>query len=164
VQIYSEEGKGTSVKLYLPRMLQEEEEVVDATRQPVRGGHESVLVVEDDEAVREAAVALLTELGYRVLQARDAASAFDVIDSGTPVDLLFTDVVMPGPMRSTELARLARERRPGLGVLYTSGYTQNAIDHGGRLDPGVELLPKPYTREALARKVRHVLMQQAQQA
>ncbi len=161
VQIYSEEGKGTSVKLYLPRMLQEEEEVVDTTQQPVRGGHEAILVVEDDAAVREAAVALLAELGYRVLQARDAASAFSIIDGGAAVDLLFTDVVMPGPMRSTELARLARERLPGLGVLYTSGYTQNAIDHGGRLDPGVELLPKPYTREALARKLRHVLAQQA---
>ena len=85
------------------------------------------------------------------------------IDSGVPIDLLFTDVVMPGPLRGPELARRARERLPGLAVLFTSGYAENAIVHGGRLDRGVELLSKPYTREALARKIRHVLANQAQQ-
>lgn len=103
---------------------------------------------------------MLNELGYQVLTARDAASALTVIESGVAVDLLFTDVVMPGTLRSPELARKARERLPGIAVLFTSGYTENGIVHGGRLDPGVELLSKPYTREALARKIRYVLAKQ----
>ncbi len=112
--------------------------------------------------MREAAVSLLSELGYRVFKAKDAASALGVVESGMPIDLLFTDVVMPGPMRSPELARKAKERLPNLAVLFTSGYTENAIVHGGRLDRGVELLGKPYSRDQLARKIRHVLANQAQ--
>jgi signal transduction histidine kinase/DNA-binding response OmpR family regulator len=162
IKIYSELGEGTTVKLYLPRAMQSEDVLTDASSLPVRGGTETVLVVEDDEEVRETAVALLGELGYRVLKARDAASALSVIESGVAIDLLFTDVVMPGPLRSPELARKAKERLPNIAVLFTSGYTENAIVHGGRLDPGVELLGKPYTREQLARKVRHVLGNEAQ--
>jgi CheY-like chemotaxis protein len=128
----------------------------------VRGGDETILVVEDDDDVRETAVGLLQELGYRVLKARDAASALPIIESGLPIDLLFTDVVMPGPLRSPELARKAKERLPNIAVLFTSGYTENAIVHGGRLDAGVELLGKPYTREQLARKLRQVLGSEAQ--
>jgi len=104
--------------------------------------------------VREAAVEMLKDLGYRVLNAKDAASALTVLDSGVPVDLLFTDVVMPGPLRSPDLAGKAKEWIPGIAVLLTSGYTENAIVHGGRLGPGVDLLGKPYIREALARKIR----------
>jgi CheY-like chemotaxis protein len=100
---------------------------------------------------------MLSELGYRVLRAKDAQSALAIVESGVPIDMLFTDVVMPGPLRSPELARKARERLPDIAVLFTSGYTDNAIVHGGRLDAGIELLSKPYTREALARKFRHVL-------
>jgi CheY-like chemotaxis protein len=111
---------------------------------------------------REVAFSMLTELGYRVLKARDVASALVVLDSGIPIDLIFTDVMMPGALRSPELARKAKDRLPNVAVLFTSGYTQNAIVHGGRLDAGVDLLAKPYTREALARKVRHVLANQAQ--
>jgi len=162
LKVYSEVGEGTTIKLYLPRESQEEDVLTDISAAPVRGGSETVLVVEDDDGVRETAVALLSELGYRVLKARDAMSALNVIESGIPIDLLFTDVVMPGPLRSPELARKAKERLPKVGVLFTSGYTENAIVHHGRLDPGVELLSKPYTREALARKVRHVLGNQAQ--
>ncbi|NNM77811.1 response regulator [Sphingomonas sp. ID1715] len=162
IKIYSEVGEGTTVKLYLPRVLQTEDVLADTSNVPVRGGTETVLVVEDDDDVRETAVGLLSELGYRVFKARDAASALSVIESGLPIDLLFTDVVMPGPLRSPELARKAKERLPNIAVLFTSGYTENAIVHGGRLDPGVELLGKPYTREALARKVRHVLGNEAQ--
>lgn len=161
VRIYSEVGQGTTVKLYLPRATQAEDILVDTSRTPVQGGSETILVVEDDDDVREIAVGLLGELGYRVLTARDAASALTVVESGVPIDLLFTDVVMPGPLRSPELARKARERLPGLAVLFTSGYTENSIVHGGRLDPGVDLLGKPYTREALARRIRHVLANQA---
>jgi signal transduction histidine kinase/DNA-binding response OmpR family regulator len=162
VKIYSEPGHGTTIKLYLPRVLAGEEVLADDTAAPVRGGAETVLVVEDDDEVREAAVGLLADLGYRVLKARDAASALTVVESGVAIDVLFTDVVMPGPLRSPELARRAQERLPDLAVLFTSGYTENAIVHGGRLDPGVDLLSKPYTREALARKIRHVLANRAQ--
>lgn len=162
IKIYSEPGQGTTVKIYLPRVHEGEDVLTDIRSAPVRGGTETILVVEDDEDVRETAVALLSELGYRVLKARDAASALTVIESGVEIDLLFTDVVMPGPLRSPELARKARARLPNIAVLFTSGYTENAIVHGGRLDPGVELLPKPYSREDLARKVRHVLANQQQ--
>ena len=163
VKLYSEAGQGTTVRLYLPRAHQAEDALADEAAAPVRGGTETVLVVEDDDEVRETAVSLLGDLGYRVLKAREAMGALSVIESGVPIDLLFTDVVMPGPLRSPELARKAKERLPGLAVLFTSGYTENAIVHGGRLDPGVDLLSKPYTREALARKIRHVLANQAQQ-
>lgn len=107
--------------------------------------------------MRATAVEMLTELGYRVLKASDGQSALAVIQSGIPIDLLFTDVVMPGPVRSPELARQAKALSPDLEVLFTSGYTENAIVHGGRLDPGVQLLSKPYRREDLARKIRQLL-------
>jgi CheY-like chemotaxis protein len=162
VKIYSEVGAGTTVKLYFPREVAGEDTLVGAPSGEVRGGEETVLVVEDDDEVREVAVSMLAELGYRVVKARDAASALVVVDSGIPIDLIFTDVMMPGSLRSPDLARKAKERLPNVAVLFTSGYTQNAIVHGGRLDPGVELLAKPYTREALARKIRHVLANQAQ--
>jgi PAS domain S-box-containing protein len=162
IKIYSEVGQGTTVKIYLPRVHEQEDMLTDLRTAPVRGGSETILVVEDDEDVRETAVALLSDLGYRVLKARDAASALTVIESGIEIDLLFTDVVMPGPLRSPELARKAKARLPHIAVLFTSGYTENAIVHGGRLDPGVELLPKPYSREDLARKIRHVLANQQQ--
>jgi CheY-like chemotaxis protein len=162
VKIYSEVGHGTTIKLYLPRAHEAEEEATQAPGGPVTGGIETVLVVEDDDAVRDVVVETLTELEYKVLRARDAQSALVIMESGLRVDLLFTDVVMPGPLRSTELVRRARELQPRVAVLFTSGYTENSIVHGGRLDAGVELLSKPYTREALAQKFRHVLSNQAQ--
>jgi len=161
IKIYSELGHGTTVKLYFPRAHENEDVVTDLSNTPVRGGSETILVVEDDEDVREGTVALLRDLGYRVLKAKDGASAMGVIESGLPIDLLFTDVVMPGPVRSPDLARTAKERLPNLAVLFTSGYTENAIVHG-RLDRGLELLGKPYSREQLARKIRHVLANQSQ--
>jgi CheY-like chemotaxis protein len=162
VKIYSELGAGTTVKLYLPRAIASEDVLVGTSPFEVSGGSETILVVEDDDEVREVAVSMLGELGYRVFKARDAASALAIVESGLPIDMIFTDVMMPGPLRSPELARKAKQRLPNVAVLFTSGYTQNAIVHGGRLDPGVELLAKPYTREALARKVRHVFANQAQ--
>jgi PAS domain S-box-containing protein len=164
VKIYSEVGHGTTVKLYLPRSLQVEDALEPLHTKPVEGGSETILVAEDDDEVRGTVVAMLESLGYKVLKARDADSALAVIQSGARVDLLFTDVVMPGKLRSPELARRARELLPQLAVLFTSGYTENAIVHGGRLDPGVELLGKPYTQEALGRKIRHVLANQQQRA
>ncbi|MBY2988158.1 response regulator [Rhizobium leguminosarum] len=157
VKIYSEIGEGTTVKLYLPRSFQSEDRITNVDSVPATGGTETILVAEDDEGVRTTVVEMLTDLGYYVLKAKDAQSALTVIESGAHIDLLFTDVVMPGPLRSPELARMARERLPDIAVLYTSGYTENSIVHGGRLDPGLELLSKPYTREELARKIRHVL-------
>lgn len=162
VKIYSEVGEGTTIRLYLPRALESEDVEVVQTAANVSGGSETILVVEDDEEVRNTVVELLTELGYNVLKAVDAQSGLSVVESGIPIDLLFTDVVMPGPVKSTELARKAKERLPGIAVLFTSGYTENSIVHGGRLDAGVELLSKPYTREALARKIRHVLANERQ--
>jgi CheY-like chemotaxis protein len=162
VKIYSEIGEGTTLKLYLPRSFQSEDRIASIETVPAVGGTETILVAEDDEGVRATVVEMLTDLGYYVLKARDAQSALTVIESGVHIDLLFTDVVMPGTLKSPELARMARERLPHVGVLYTSGYTENSIVHGGRLDPGLELLSKPYTREALARKIRHVLANQAQ--
>lgn len=162
IKIYSEIGEGTTIKLYLPRSRDAEDTYVPLETHPVVGGSETVLVVEDDEAVRATAVDMLTTLGYRVLKANDASAALTVIDSGVHIDLLFTDVVMPGPLRSPELARKAKERLPALAVLFTSGYTENAIVHGGRLDRGVELIGKPYAKESLARKIRHVLANEKQ--
>ncbi|MGN6093612.1 MAG: response regulator [Luteibacter jiangsuensis] len=164
VKIYSEPGHGTTVKLYLPRSTQSEDRIVDIENEDLRGGDETVLVVEDDDAVRDTVVSMLSDLGYRVLKARDAASALSIIESGIAIDVLFTDVVMPGSLRSPELARKAVERQPGIAVLFTSGYTENAIVHGGRLDEGVELLSKPYTRDQLARRIRHVLAEKERKA
>jgi PAS domain S-box-containing protein len=160
IKIYSEVGHGTTVKLYLPRTNRKEEALFVPDQETVTGGTETILIAEDDDEVRATAVEMLTDLGYRVYKARDAVSALSVIEKGHAIDLLFTDVVMPGDLKSPELARRARERLPGIAVLFTSGYTENAIVHGGRLDAGVNLLPKPYSRDALARKVRQVLQSQ----
>jgi len=157
IKIYSEIGHGTTVKLYLPRCTLKEDAVTAPDPEASIGGTETILVVEDDDEVRATAVEMLTDLGYRALGARDATDALKIVENGHAIDLLFTDVVMPGELRSPELARKAQERLPDMAVLFTSGYTENAIVHGGRLDAGVDLLPKPYTRDALARKVRQAL-------
>lgn len=157
VSIYSEPGDGTTVRMYLPRSTEPETVPPRKSSDEPVGGSETILVVEDDEEVRDTVVSMLSDLGYKVVKAKDADSALTLVESGLSIDLLFTDVVMPGKLRSTDLARLARERLPGIKVLFTSGYTQNAIVHGGRLDRGVELLSKPYSREELAFKVRSVI-------
>ena len=159
VKIYSETGEGTTVKLYLPRLIADmnaadEEEVVP--EEPTQG-RESILVVEDDDDVRIYTVDSLRELGYRVLEAHDGASALRLLERQDEAPrLLLTDVVMPG-MSGRELADQARVLYPDMQILYTTGYARNAIVHGGRLDPGVELLPKPFTFEALAGKIREVI-------
>jgi len=157
IKFYSEVGQGTTVKIYLPRST----EVATESRSKVNGGlksgTETILVVEDDPKVQSTVIDTLVGLGYKVLKADDAQQALAVAGSGVHIDLLFTDVVMPGPLRSPDMARQAAQMRPGLKVLFTSGYTQTAIVHGGRLDPGVELLSKPYSREQLARKIRQLL-------
>jgi CheY-like chemotaxis protein len=157
IKVYSEIDHGTTFKIYLPRTRQAETAVTERNSGPATGGSETVLVVEDDPAVRETAVEMLSSLGYKVLKADNGQSALSILQSGIPIDMLFSDVVMPGPVQSPELATQARAIVPGIAVLFTSGYTQNAIVHGGKLDEGVELISKPYRREDLARKVRQVL-------
>ncbi len=158
VTIYSEEGVGTTVKMYLPRSLEEADEApVEEHETEPRSRGEVILVVEDDPDVRMLAVALLSDLGYRVLEARDGRSALAALDRTSRVDMLFTDVVLPEGMSGPNLAAEVKRRFPGVAVLFTSGYTDNAIIHQGRLDKGVELLNKPYRKVALAQKVRSVL-------
>jgi len=113
--------------------------------------------VEDDEGVRQYAKSALEELGYKVLVAQDGASALHIANDGTHIDLLFTDIVLPGGMNGRQLSREVLKTRPGLAVLFTTGYTPNAIIHHGRVDPDVQLLSKPYTRDDLSHKIRHVL-------
>jgi len=160
IKIYSEQGEGTTVKMYLPRAngdaLPYVEVVDDLT---MLSGSEHVLVVEDDRLVREHVVQQLKSLGYRVSTAESAEPALGIIRQRDDIDLLFTDVIMPG-MNGRHLAEAATRLRPALKVLYTSGYTENAIVHHGRLDRGVDLLSKPYRRQELAQKVRKVLDKQ----
>lgn len=158
VKVYSEPGHGTTVKLYLPRSTDAAPAEVPVARQrTVTGGRETILMVEDDDLVRAHVGGLLGELGYDVLVARNGPEALEALRRNPTVDLIFSDVVMPGGMNGRQLAEAARRHRPGLKVLYTSGYTDNAIVHNGMLDPGIELLSKPYTREALALRLRAVL-------
>ncbi|MBC7501449.1 MAG: CHASE domain-containing protein [Herminiimonas sp.] len=160
IQIDTEPGRGTTINIYLPRS--DKAEVVVAPRTPgiVVGGSETILVAEDDKEVQATVVAVLEELGYTVLKADDGESALHIVSSGLPIDLLFTDVVMPGPVSSLDLAREAKRLLPGLAILFTSGYTQNAMVSDGKLDEGIELLGKPYLREQLAHRIRQVLAQQ----
>ncbi|MCW5752284.1 MAG: response regulator [Alphaproteobacteria bacterium] len=158
VRLYSEPGHGTTVRLYLPRADADAEPA--AERPPERSeqqGHERILLVEDDELVREHVHQQLESLGYVVVAVGNGAAALEVLERGDSFDLLFTDVVMPGGLSGRELADRARQMRPGMPVLFTSGYTENAIVHHGRLDRGIHLLAKPYRREDLAAKVRKVL-------
>lgn len=158
IKIYSEIGEGTSIKLYFPRSHLAASAIVPARNEEVvLGGTERILLVEDDDLVREHLANQLASLGYRVLQAGNGPEAIGILWETTGVDLLLTDIVMPGGMNGRELAERARHFRPDLKVLFTSGYTENAIVHHGRLDPGVELLSKPYRRKELAAKVRKVL-------
>jgi signal transduction histidine kinase/DNA-binding response OmpR family regulator len=156
IKIYSEMGEGTTVKIYLPRTRRAQDAMDITGPQPALGGSERILVVEDDEGVRAAVVDMLTDLGYRVQRAENAEAALKLMESGSGFDLLFTDVVMPGAISTRELAKRAQAMHPGIKILYTSGYTQNAIVHNGRLDDDAFLLSKPYRKDELARKLRGV--------
>ena len=158
IKIYSEEGYGTSVKLYLPRSTGRHETAAEAeVASRVEGGRETILVVEDDELVRKYVITQVQSLGYATLEAANATEALVLIDNNRSIDLLFTDVIMQGPMNGRHLADEAIKRRPNLRTLFTSGYTENAILHHGRLDPGVLLLAKPYRKPELARMLRVAL-------
>jgi two-component system NtrC family sensor kinase len=162
-RIYSEPGEGTTVKLYLPR-LTDTTGIPDWQAEPERREEaprslrrETVLLVEDDEQVNQFACEALGERGYRVIAAPEGETALRLLNEEPAIDLLFTDVVLPGGMNGRQLADEVLRRRPNVKVLFATGYTRNAIVHQGRLDPDVELLSKPFTADALARKVRQIL-------
>lgn len=160
VKIYSEPGEGTSVKLYLPRQQSAREAtgVFERPAAPVGGnGTETILVVEDESDVRQHSTDILAELGYRTLEAADGINALRMLRTHRDIKLLFTDVGLPGGMNGKQLADSAREMRPGLKVLFTSGYAREAIVHDGRLDAGLQLITKPFTYAGLAAKLREVL-------
>jgi PAS domain S-box-containing protein len=157
--IYSEVGEGTTVKIYLPRHHsgadEKEEPVVHGIARGRRS--ETVLVVEDDEDVRTYTSESLRELGYSVLEAPQARAALQILEAHPDIAVIFTDVGLPGGMNGRHLAEEARKRNPRVKILFTTGYARNAIVHDGRLDPGVELLPKPFTQAALSAKLRDIL-------
>jgi PAS domain S-box-containing protein len=160
VKIYSEVGHGTSVKLYLPRVAGAAALDADTLSPPGEvhhGGGETILVVEDDAAVRIAAVSILQDLGYRVLQAEDGKAALAILQEARPIDLLFTDLIMPNGVSGQDLLRKAREQRPELKVLFTSGYSEHLFKGRGDAERGVPLLNKPYRRQNLAAAIRGVL-------
>jgi PAS domain S-box-containing protein len=157
IKVYSEEGQGTTVRMYLPpgtgaAMLAE-----SGPEAEHEGGHETILVVEDDRLVREYVLTQLHSLGYVTLAAASAAEALALVGKNEKFDLLFTDVIMPGAMNGRQLADAMVTARPDLKVLFTSGYTENAIIHHGRLDQGVLLLAKPYRKSDLAKMIRKAL-------
>jgi PAS domain S-box-containing protein len=157
IKIYSEEGHGTTIKMYLPPGTGASLASEAASAPSIQGGHETILVVEDDRLVRNYVLTQLHSLGYVTLDAANGAEALALVEAGNQFDLLFTDVIMPGAMNGRQLATELQKRRPGLKVLFTSGYTENAIIHHGRLDSGVLLLAKPYRKSDMAGMIRKAL-------
>jgi CheY-like chemotaxis protein len=157
ITIDSEEGRGTTMRLYLPRAGQEAASPDATTVGELQSGSETILVVEDDALVRGYVTAQLATLGYKTIAAANGPEALALVDQGAAFDLLFTDVIMPEGMNGRELADDIAKRRPGVPVLFTSGYSEEAIVHQGRLDPGIALLNKPYRKADLARMIREAL-------
>jgi len=163
IRIYSEPGVGTTIKMYFPRLTGRTDipEWLERGAAPAIAaspdGTETVLVVEDDPQVNKLAVEALQERGYRVMSAPDGPAALKLIENAQPIDLLLTDVVLPGGMNGRQLTDAVLKLRPAIRVLYMTGYTRNAIIHHGRLDPDIDLLTKPFTADALTRKVRRML-------
>jgi signal transduction histidine kinase len=158
VSLYSEPDVGTTVKIYLPRLVGSAADLPAAPRPvPARSGAETILLVEDDEDVRAFVAGTLSENGFRVIEAAEAASALRLLEGEPNVGLLFTDVGLPNGVNGKQLADEAQRRRPSLKVLFTTGYARNAIVHHGRLDAGVELIAKPFAATDLIQRVRRVL-------
>jgi CheY-like chemotaxis protein len=159
LKIYSEIGHGTTVRLYLPRLANvgETAGVVPVAAAPGKGGGETILVVEDNPDVRRLVLRQLSDLGYAVIEAANGPQAMKILNDGVAIDLLFTDVVMPGGMTGRQLAEAAKASRPGLKTLFTSGYTEDSVLRLGKLDPGVRLLSKPYRKHELATRIREAL-------
>lgn len=157
-RIYSERGEGTTVRLYLPRLVGNAKHT-DAEAEvfvPEAQKGETILVVEDDDDVRMYSVEVLRDLGYHVLEAHDGPAALRLLERQPAVHLFFTDVVLPGGLTGAQVAARARAISPNMKVLFTTGYARNAIIHHGRLDRGVQLITKPFSRDDLA-KVRDIL-------
>jgi signal transduction histidine kinase len=157
IVLKSEAGKGTSVRIYLPRSEAAPDAVEDVAAAPLVGGPETILVVEDEEDVRAATCGILSALGYRVLEAADAAAAKAIVERGEQIDLVFSDVIMPGPVSSLQLGEVVRALLPQAQILYTSGYAEGVLAHEGRLEASVNLLQKPYHPDALSARIRHLL-------
>ncbi|WP_419710304.1 ATP-binding protein [Pseudomonas sp. NFX224] len=157
IEMSSVVGEGTRVQLYFPRSLRAMDSETTMPDAPQRGGHERVLVVEDNEAVRASSVELLCEEGYQVLTAANADIAMQMLLEGAQVDLIFTDVVMPGLIKSSDLAAWAKVQNPPVAVLFTSGHTRDIISRNHQLSPDTHLLSKPYGPQSLARMIRTVL-------
>jgi PAS domain S-box-containing protein len=157
IRIYSEEGHGTTIRMYLPPGSGALSASAEAAAVAIEGGQETILVVEDDRLVRGYVLAQLHSLGYATLEAANGAEALAIVEAGEAFDLLFTDIIMPGSMNGRQLASAVQQARPGKPVLFTSGYTENAIMHHGRLDSGILLLAKPYRKSELARMIRKAL-------
>jgi len=160
-RIYSELGKGTMICIYLPRHLGDAETADDMsspTVTPRASGHETILVVDDEPLVRMVAVEILEELGYHVLEADDGMSAMRIMNSGQPIDLLVTDVGLPGGMNGRQLADAIRATRPDLRVLFVTGYAENAVLNHGHLDHGMHVMTKPFLGDAFARRVKDLLI------
>ncbi len=157
IVIDSEPGQGTSVKIFLTRSDTEPAQADEHAAAPLFGGLETILVVEDEEDVRSSTVELLSALGYQVFEAEDATKAVELIDSGTRIDLVFSDVIMPGKLSSLELSKVVRAKLPQAQILFTSGYAEGVLAHDGRVDAGVNLLQKPYNADVLSARIRHLL-------
>lgn len=157
VEMWSEEGKGSVVQMYFPHSLEPESLEVPIDQVPHSGGQETILVVEDNEGVRLTVVELLEQSGYTVLTAEDGDRAMLALQGGLQPDLIFTDVVMPGRLKSTDLADWARAQQPPVAVLFTSGHTRDILSSNHLLSPDIHLLSKPYSPEALTQRVRSVL-------
>jgi len=157
IAIVSEVGRGTSVRIFLPRSATEAAQPEAAVEVPLCGGLETILVVEDEADVRSSTCAILSALGYQVLEAADAAAAVAVVESGRHIDLVFSDVVMPGPVSSLQLGEIVRKHLPRAQLLYTSGYAEGVLAHEGKVSASVHLLQKPYHPDALSARIRHLL-------
>ena len=158
LSIYSEPGRGTTVKLFLPRAAVERQTAVAPRPQALPGGSERILVAEDNDEVRDGVVRQLQNLGYDVSDAADGSAALGKLQAASrPYDLLLTDIIMPGAMNGQDLAEQAARRWPGTKIVFMSGYTENTIIREGRLDPGILLLEKPFARRDLAAIIRRAL-------
>jgi signal transduction histidine kinase len=162
IVLRSEPGRGTSVRIYLPRSATEAAQAEEKPPVPLYGGLETILVVEDEEDVRSSTCGILSALGYHVLEACDAARAVELIEAGRPIDLVFSDVIMPGPVSSLQLREVLRTHLPDAQILYTSGYAEGVLAHSGKLDASVHLLQKPYHPDALSARIRHLLRQRGE--
>ncbi|MET0264020.1 MAG: response regulator [Duganella sp.] len=157
ITLRSRPGEGTCVQIYLPRSQSTGTTPQATETEAPSGGAETILLVEDEEAVRSATEAMLAELGYQVLSSPDADHAAQLLERGARIDLLFTDVIMPGRLTSLELSELVKQRQPHAQILFTSGYAEGVLTHDGKLPKDVHLLAKPYTLETLSARIRQML-------